>query len=293
MKNKVKPKKVKDEKIYMTHDLTASEREKQKQIREAQEEEKIGKDVKIGYNKVTIDGIIHAYTIYVTAKDLENVEQEMEDAMNAGTASRNEAPTVAVGPSQSLDWLPDNNNAKTFCVKRVNKAEEGYGGKVTCRLCHSKQEIGKKSSAAHVSLQVQSAKMLENSDAKFPPAKIGDNVRIRIPDVDRSRDASHFGRFWTLAVTHTLFRKLWLQKQTPQEWKETVLHPLFKSGDKQNVKTIEGLLSLMLLIRFQKFIEKRLLVTYGCEVCAMRILEHKKLGVCGEKVLRKIYEGEK
>ena len=69
-----------------------------------------------------------------------------------------------------------------------NEADEG--GKVTCRLCHNKQEIMSKRSAAHGSLQTQGVKMLKNSDAKFPPAKAGDNVRIRIPDVDRGRSDS-------------------------------------------------------------------------------------------------------
>ncbi|XP_035224538.1 uncharacterized protein LOC118197149 [Stegodyphus dumicola] len=44
-----------------------------------------------------------------------------------------------------------------------------------------------KRSAVHASLQTQGVKTLKNSNAKFPPAKVGDNVRIRISDVDRSR----------------------------------------------------------------------------------------------------------
>ncbi|KAF2897674.1 hypothetical protein ILUMI_08501 [Ignelater luminosus] len=94
----------------------------------------------------------------VTEEDLENVEQEIEDAINAETFSRNKAPTVAVKPSESLDRLPNNNNAKTFCDVHAlcaisNEADEECGGKLTCRLCHNKQEIGKKRSAAHVSLE--------------------------------------------------------------------------------------------------------------------------------------------
>jgi hypothetical protein len=42
-------------------------------------------------------------------------------------------------------------------------------------------------STAHSSLNVQSAKMLKISDRKFPSAKVGDNVRVRVPDVDRGR----------------------------------------------------------------------------------------------------------
>ncbi|KAF2902720.1 hypothetical protein ILUMI_03466 [Ignelater luminosus] len=99
----------------------------------------------------------------------------MEDAINARTSSRNKAPAMAVEPSECLDRLPDNNNAKKVYVHGVcgisNEADEGYGEKATCRLCHNKEEIDKK----------------KRSAAHFPSAKIEDNVRIRIPDVDRDR----------------------------------------------------------------------------------------------------------
>ena len=62
--------------------------------------------------------------------------------------------------------------------------------KITCRLCHNKQEITNKRSAAHASLQTQGVKMLKNPDANFPRAKVGENVCIRIPDIDRGRGDS-------------------------------------------------------------------------------------------------------
>jgi hypothetical protein len=64
---------------------------------------------------------------------------------------------------------------------------EGYGTKVICFLCKNKEKIKTKRSAAHSSLNVQSAKTLKISDRKFPSAKVGDNVRVRVPDVDRGR----------------------------------------------------------------------------------------------------------
>ncbi|XP_050516355.1 calcium-binding and coiled-coil domain-containing protein 2-like [Diabrotica virgifera virgifera] len=53
MKNKYKLKELQQEKVYINHDMTTKEREKNKQIRKmAKEEELKGNKVKIGYNKI-------------------------------------------------------------------------------------------------------------------------------------------------------------------------------------------------------------------------------------------------
>ncbi|KAF2879416.1 hypothetical protein ILUMI_26758 [Ignelater luminosus] len=58
MKNKSKLKQIKEAKVYINDDLSIIEREKQKQIRrKANKEKGNGKDVKIGYDKVIIDGV--------------------------------------------------------------------------------------------------------------------------------------------------------------------------------------------------------------------------------------------
>ncbi|KAK4880961.1 hypothetical protein RN001_004280 [Aquatica leii] len=107
------------------------------------------------------------------------------------------------------------------------KAEEGYGGKITCRLCHNKLEIRNKKSAAHASLQTQGAKMLKNSDVKFPPAKVGDNVRIRILDVDRGRGDPQTvlvvvmnveGGFYKLGTENGVLKQLYFRSEF------TILH---------------------------------------------------------------------
>ncbi|KAF2895613.1 hypothetical protein ILUMI_10562 [Ignelater luminosus] len=58
MKNKAKLKQIKEAKVYINDDLSVIEREKQKQIKKKANEEKgNGKDIKIGYNKVIVDGV--------------------------------------------------------------------------------------------------------------------------------------------------------------------------------------------------------------------------------------------
>lgn len=57
MKSKYKLKNMGDGRIYINDDLTENERRKQKQIREiARDQKSKGKEVKIGYNKIIIDG---------------------------------------------------------------------------------------------------------------------------------------------------------------------------------------------------------------------------------------------
>lgn len=57
MYNKHKLKKLEGETVYINNDLSVTERDMQRQIREkAREERKLGKTVKIGFSKVTING---------------------------------------------------------------------------------------------------------------------------------------------------------------------------------------------------------------------------------------------
>lgn len=59
MENKSKLKRMVDYKVYINDDLTSYEREKQKIIRtKAQEERSKGREVKVGYSKLVVDGNI-------------------------------------------------------------------------------------------------------------------------------------------------------------------------------------------------------------------------------------------
>ncbi|KAK5641453.1 hypothetical protein RI129_010000 [Pyrocoelia pectoralis] len=154
---------------------------KKGQILEIQQspcEAMFGCKAKVGLSTSNLPGEV--VDSLVTDDDLENVEQQMEDAINAGTSSANELAAVA----------PE--------------------------LCHNKQEIRNKRLAAHASLQTQGAKMLKNSNAKLPPAKVGDNVRIRISDVDRGGDPRSVlavvmhveGAFYKLGTEHGVLKQL-------------------------------------------------------------------------------------
>lgn len=57
MENKYKLRMLRDERIFINDDLTRAEKEMRKEIRvRAQEEKSKGKEVKIGYRKITVDG---------------------------------------------------------------------------------------------------------------------------------------------------------------------------------------------------------------------------------------------
>lgn len=165
----------------------------------------------------------------------------MEVAINATTSSANTSAAVAERPDQ----LRDNNVANRFCIvcekhcsaahscgscgKDVhaicgvpNEADEGYGGNITCRLCHNKQDIMEHRSAAHTGLQTQGAKMLKTSNTKFKDGEVGDNVRIRFPDVDRGHGdprsviavvMSVEGGFYKLGTEHGVLKQLYARSE--------------------------------------------------------------------------------
>lgn len=59
MANKAKLKNIKGKRLYINNDLTVKERDVQKNIRtRAKEEREKGSDVKIGYNKISINGVV-------------------------------------------------------------------------------------------------------------------------------------------------------------------------------------------------------------------------------------------
>ena len=55
------------------------------------------------------------------------------------------------------------------------------------RLCERRENIHEKRKMAVENLQAQASKMTKFSLDKFPPGKVGDTVRVRVPDVDRGR----------------------------------------------------------------------------------------------------------
>ncbi|KAF2885068.1 hypothetical protein ILUMI_21123, partial [Ignelater luminosus] len=47
-------------------------------------------------------------------------------------------------------------------------------------------DVKKKRKIAHCNLEKQAAKMLNSLNSEYPSAKVGDTVRVRVPDVDRA-----------------------------------------------------------------------------------------------------------
>ena len=131
-----------------------------------------GCKAKVGLN--TSNLLIEFIDNLVTDEDLENVEQEMNDAINAATFFANESAAMPTETSECPDQLSDNKSAKKFCVVCQQECSSAHScescGKVVhaicrisneaderrkniCSLCHNKQEIPNKRSAAHASLQ--------------------------------------------------------------------------------------------------------------------------------------------
>lgn len=75
MDNKFKLQALKNERIFINHDMTKMDREKMKEIRKiAKQEKEKGKQVKIGYNKIEIDGIVWRWN-----KMMEKLEKDKKN----------------------------------------------------------------------------------------------------------------------------------------------------------------------------------------------------------------------
>lgn len=68
--------------------------------------------------------------------------------------------------------------------------------------------ISTKRAAAKENLLLQATKMLRTSQKQFPPAQIGDNVRIQVPDVDCGRTDSRNVLVVVVGIEDSNFYKL-------------------------------------------------------------------------------------
>ena len=64
---------------------------------------------------------------------------------------------------------------------------EGFGLKVTCNHCVSKNLISIEREGAKSGQEQQVPKMVSLSNSRLPPVDIGTNVVVRVPDLDRRR----------------------------------------------------------------------------------------------------------
>lgn len=76
----------------------------------------------------------------------------------------------------------------TICGLKVHiKCGLENEGEVTCSLCFRSDTIKVQREDAKAGLEKQAEKMLTLSREKLPPAEIGQNVVVKVPDVDRGR----------------------------------------------------------------------------------------------------------
>lgn len=68
-----------------------------------------------------------------------------------------------------------------------SKSQASYDAEIICSLCDIAAGIQQQRAAAKRKMEDQAEVMKKRSDQKFQPATIGQNVVIRIPDVDRGR----------------------------------------------------------------------------------------------------------
>jgi hypothetical protein len=81
-------------------------------------------------------------------------------------------------------------------------------GQVVCSLCSRGDAILEQRENAKVGLMKQAEKMLALSREKLPPAEIGQNVVVKVPDVDRRRLAPRSVVAVVLSVNESSLYKL-------------------------------------------------------------------------------------
>ena len=64
---------------------------------------------------------------------------------------------------------------------------EGYGVNICCTICFNIENAEENKRQSKSNLETQAKKMKMDTDKKFPPASLGDTVRVPIPDVDKGR----------------------------------------------------------------------------------------------------------
>ncbi|CAH0390772.1 unnamed protein product [Bemisia tabaci] len=97
--------------------------------------------------------------------------------------------TTQTQPPQLSPVTTSAGNVCQSCGADLDTTEEKPEGEheVLCGNCATRKNIRKARSQAAAGLEQQAKKMRLHSDKTHPPAKVGDNVTIPIPDVDKPR----------------------------------------------------------------------------------------------------------
>lgn len=125
-----------------------------------------GCDVKVGLRSSNLPAEVIEYI--QNEEDLEKFVNETDTDINKENETEGDVIKKTAGKSIDCD----------LCAGNKNKL---------CELCKKKQGIDTNRSCAKESLIQQALKMTVTSNEKFAACKVGDTVRVKIPDVDRGR----------------------------------------------------------------------------------------------------------
>jgi hypothetical protein len=149
----------------------------------------------------------------VSGTDQEREENvEMEENMERDENVEREENVISAGASAVACSICEDFGIIHPCKKCGLKVHMKCGveieGQVVCSLCSRRDAILEQRENAKVGLMKQAEKMLALSREKLPPAEIGQNVVVKVPDVDRRRLAPRSVVAVVLSVNESSLYKL-------------------------------------------------------------------------------------
>lgn len=146
-------------------------------------------------------------------------EEDLEKAMSSrpavsahpDTSTADTSPTLSNERECTTTFLPNDDKLQPSSVERPCTS---CGTDVTplltslCAICLRQQSICKKRKQSKDSLLQQAKQMKLQSDKNFPDPKVGDTVRVHIPQVDRGKTDARNVLACILEVTDDKFFKL-------------------------------------------------------------------------------------
>ncbi|XP_053309752.1 KRAB-A domain-containing protein 2-like [Spea bombifrons] len=144
-------------------------------------------------------------------------EEQLKEIANTCETEKQHEETVDTSEKNLCGGLSENH------ISRKNIEEDLHSTTFPHQALTGKHElISRKRAAAKENLVLQANKMLRTSQKQFPPAQIGDSVRIQVPDVDRGRTDSRNvlavvvgiedSDFYKLANKNGTLKQLYTQK---------------------------------------------------------------------------------
>nr|XP_012151860.1 PREDICTED: uncharacterized protein LOC105663967 [Megachile rotundata] len=142
---------------------------------------------------------------FLPSEQIANIETEEQLEEIANTFETEEQLEETVNTSEkNLSGVHNENH-----IPKKNIEEYLQSTTSSHQVLTEKHElISIKRAAAKQNLLLQATKMLQTSQNQFPPAQIGDTVRIQVPDVDRGRTDSRNVLAVVIGIEDSDFYKL-------------------------------------------------------------------------------------